>query len=495
MTLINKTIDWIRKHFRKDKVNSFSIIVILLYYYIGLLSYITTPIRPIYHLFTSSSSVAVLLRALMTALVCLYSLLVVIVNREKIQWKWAVIFIYILLFTLISTAISPQTYNYIYISNSNYQTIYWVQASSGFKRLFTMYLSSVSDFALAFCFLFILPLVVNNKKQIMILTLPIVIIGLLECVYSIIVERGEYIKLLNYTNPEYGGYNINIGASFGNKQDWGAFATVSFISALMSFFLIDSKNWKYKLFKAFLIISSLILFVFSVASLCKTAIMSEIFSYIFIAVYLIYYFFKKNKIVFAIYLFLLLFIVISLVAFYTIPSLHSNGILDKIYKITYNFIFGRLNEGTIFGRTSIWLRFVENLRTYNLFFGLSKGGVSTYSQVVTIEGQSSIHNGFAYFFGSYGLLGFSIYTILLVIVVRRIFRLFKYHKPLFFITLASFTAALVFSLAESEVLIISGSNPIFVFNILVCVFPQGYLVRIKKTKEGLNDGNQVFQNL
>lgn len=484
MSFLNIVIERIRTYFPKDKVNKFSIIVILIYYYIGLLSYITVPIRPIYHFFTSGSSVAVVIRAAMTAMLILYSLLVVFVNEEKIQWKWAVVFVYILLFTLISTIISPQTYNYVYISSGNYGVIYWVQASTGFNRLFTMYLSSISDFALAFCFLFILPIVINNRKQMLILLFPIVLIGLAECGYSLIKEKEEYIKLINFTDPQFGGYNIVIGASFGNKQDWGAFATVAFTCSIVSFFFFEGTHWRVILTKVFLIIASIIIFGFTVASLCKTAIFSELLIYVSILLYFDYYLIKKRILItILIYNTFIVVFFVAIILFYNVPSFHSTGILEKLYKVTYNFIIARVEGGAAGGRTIIWMRLIENFRTYNLFFGLSKGGVSTYSQIVSVEGQSSVHNGIAYFFASYGLFGFTVYMILFALVICRIIKLWKINSSYIFVLIGVFGAALIFSLVEAEVLIVSGSNPIFVFNVLLCVLPQGLILKNRIDKE------------
>ena len=485
--LVNKSCNWIRTHFPKDRVNKLSVIVIMVYYYLGLLSYITVPIKPIYRLFTSGSSVALIIRAVMTAIMCLYCLLVIIVNREhKIQWKWMIVFIYILLFTLLSAALSPQTYNYIYVSQGNYNVVYWVQASTGFNRLFTMYLSSISDFALAFCFLFILPIVFNNKKQLLILLLPIVFIGLFECCYSIIKEREEYIKLINMVDPQYGGYNIGIGATFGNKEDWGAFATVAFVSTIGSIFCLDSKKKVNVLFKILLSLASFVIFVFSCMSLCKTAIGAQVFCLIILLVYLFFVFYKKNKKLFICYCCLVTFLLLLIVVFLSVQPLQSIGFLGKIYKIINAYIISPIFGGAASGRTEIWMRFVNKLRTYNMFFGLSKGGVSTYSQVVTIEGQSAIHNGFAYFFGSYGIFGFSIYVILLGLILYRIVKLRKTcNTSVVFLSLCAFVSAMVFSLAESEVLLISGSNPIYIFNILVCVLPQGLLLKNTKEDGGL----------
>ena len=484
MLLLNNIVIWIRDHFPINKVNKFSTIIIIIYYYIGLLSYISVPIQPIYHFFTSSSSVGVFLRAVMTAMIILYSLLVVIVNKEKVQWKWAVIFVYLLLLTLISTLISPQTYNYVYVSNSNYGVVYWVQVSTGFNRLFTMYLSSISDFALAFCFLFILPIVINDKKQILAILLPIVAIGLMECGYSIIIEKEEYIKLYNYTDPQFGGYNIDIGASFGNKQDWGAFSAVAFTSALVSFVFIEANSWKKVVLKIALFSSSLVIFAFTIASLCKTAIFSEVLLYVFCVLCLLHSLIhKKHYVLFIISVTFLMFLLTGIILFYFLPSLHESGLMEKIYNVTYNFIIGKVKGGAAEGRTVIWVRLIENFRTYNIFFGLSKGGASTYSQVVTVEGQSSIHNGIAYFFASYGLLGFSIYLILFVIVGYRVISLWKINPSYMFILLGALGVALVFSLAEAEVLIVSGSNPIFIFNVLLCILPQGLLLKYYKKRE------------
>lgn len=475
MTIINKSLDWIRNHFDKDKVNKFSIVVIMIYYYVGLLSYITVPIKPVYRLFTSGSSVAVVIRALMTAMIVLYCLLVVIVNKEKVQWKWAVVFIYILLFTLLSTAISPQTYNYIYVSKTNYHVVYWIQASTGFNRLFTMYLSSISDFALAFCFLFIFPIVINNKKQVLLLTIPIVFIGLFECGYSIIKERGEYAKLINMIDPQYGGYNVSIGATFGNKEDWGSFLSVAFCSGLVSLFLLEGRKYIRIFTSAFLIISLLIFFSFSIMSLCKTAIGAQTICLVFLSFCFVYVAFKKNRILFIIYLVFALLVYGLIIIFFAVPKFHESGLLSKIYNVVNSYIISPITGGAAGERTDIWIRLVDNMRTYNLFFGLSKGGVSTYSQVITVEGQSALHNGLVYFFASYGIFGFSIYLFLLMIVVARIIKLMSYNVNIAFVSFGILLVAFVFSLSEAEVLVVSGSIPSFIFNILICCFVGGLL--------------------
>ena len=476
-TVISKSCSWIRNHFFFVLVNKYSIVVIIIYYYVGLLSFITVPLTPIYHLFTSGSSVAVVVRALMTAMVTLYSLLVVIVNKEKVQWIWAVVFTYILLFTLLSTALSPQTYSYVYVT-SLYRIVHKTVVAPGFTRMAVMFLSSVSDFVLSFCFLFILPLVINRKKQLLVLLVPIALIGFLECVYSIVFEKEKYIDILKMLGGSYAGYEVSVGATFGNKQDWGAFANVAFVASLFSFVLLDSKKRCHSLYRFLLLINGLILFLFTIMSLCKTAIISEIIMIIFFIVFLIQKCWKNSRFLFWLFMILVTFITLFFFAFLFIPEIHSLPYLDKVYTLLDNYFIQRISWDTLWGRTSIWYRTISNLRLYNLFFGLSKGGVSAYSKVIIIEGQSSIHNGLAYFLLSYGIMGFSIYLLLLFIVIKRIALLFCVNKEISFCSLGVLFCSLIFTIVESEVFIVSGSNPIFVFNIILCSFVYGYYRKV-----------------
>lgn len=487
ISIVNRLLDFIRKTIPKDKVNRISILVILLYYYIGLMSYISFPFKPIYNFFVYSSGAAVVIRALMTILVVSYSLLVVIVNKEKIQWKWAIVFVYVLLFTLISAVLSPQTYYYIY-SESLYGVVRWVKASAGFNMFLSMFLSSISDFALAFCFMFILPLVLNSKKQLLFLTIPIVILCLVECVYSLVTESDEYAKLINFVDPQYGGYNINISASFGNKQDWGAFATVAFFSSAVSFFVISSNCFKNLILKLLLILSSIVILLFTIASLCKTAIFSEIIIYLFSFLCLLLFLAKKRRYV-PFFIIVSIFIIASilLVLFYVLPSFHDEGIFKKIYDFTYNYIIAKIKGGASQERTSIWLRLINAFRTYNLFFGLSKGGVSVYSQVITVEGQSALHNGLAFFFASYGIFGLAVYFILLLVLIIRILKLASFNSIFALVLAGGLCAAFSFSLLEAEVLIVSGSNPIFIFNVILCVFPRGIVLKLSEREVSCNE--------
>ena len=322
--------DWIRNHISSDFVNKTAIIVILTYYYIGLLSYIATPISGLHKYLKPTSGIAIGLRAFMTVLICLYSILVVIVYKKKFPWKWFVVFSFALLGTLFTMLLSPQTYTYIYVESS-YKVVHWVQLSQGFERNAVMYLSAIADFAFAFCVLFILPFVVNDRKQMLILFIPIVIIGLLECGYSIIKEKDTYIYLFTHPDDIFGGYGHDIGATFGNKEDWGAFLSISFTSAIASsFFIKKDKVWKW-IIAITLWVCAFIFSVFAVLSLCKTAMLAITLALIVLFIGLWILSFRTKIRLGVIYSIFASMFLGTIILFFAVPSFHSSGIFKKIY--------------------------------------------------------------------------------------------------------------------------------------------------------------------
>lgn len=465
----------------KDRINKFSIVILLVFFYLGLISYITVPIKPLYHFLTSGSLVAVLIRAFMTGIICFYSVLVFLVNDIKVQWKWLIVFLIVLFLVLISIIISPLTYTYVY-SEKLYGVVHLVKLNPGLPRTITMYLSSISDFAFAFCSLFILPIVVNNKKQLLALTLPIVLICLLECTYSFITERNTYKYLLTHPDDSFAGYGHQVGATFGDKESWGSFLTVAFASSLFSFISISNTKRIYRIIKIVLFCSILIFICFAIMSLCKTAMMAMLLALIILAIGLLVNAWRKNKKTGVIVLSCLgVMIALIIVCF----STNGFGIsfIGKITTYLNNFIISR-TKNALEGRMIIWINYLQNVRGYNLFFGLGKAGVNTYTKTIIKEGQSSLHNGFAYFFASYGIVGFSLFFVLLITIIKNIFKIYKFEPWLFFILIALFISAIVFVLSEAEVLIISTSNPIFIFNVLLVMFPKGYLIKKRGYKYG-----------
>ena len=465
-----------------DVILKIFMVVILLYYFLGLLSYATVPIKPIYRLFTSSSSVAVIVRAFMTGLICVYSILLLIYKKIKVNWKFLCIFCFVLFCTLVGAIISPMSYKYIYV-HSLYKTVYHINLTATYSRTLSLYLSSISDFALAFCFMFVLPYAVKDKKQLLWLLVPIVILGVMECAYSLIKEKDIYIYLLKNSTNEFGGYDVRICATFDSKEEFGSFLTLSLVCSVGTIFLMN-KQKKFSIFIIMLLLFCCCLFfLISVLSLCKTSILGSGLFLFICFIWLWFYCVKKNKYLAILSTIFGLLVIGGFCLFFFVPQFHQTGLLNKIYNYLYNFIFKRA-DSAVSSRTDLWMQYVENVRGYNFLFGMSKSLISPYVTSLQPQNNPGIHNGIAYFFASYGLIGFFVYIILFFIVLRRIFKLWKINFNYVFFFIGSLFACTAFVLAEGEVLIVSGSNLIFPYNVIIVIFSCGvYLVEEKNYVE------------
>lgn len=456
------------------------ITLICIFYFIGLLSYITVPIKPIYRLFISSSVVSIVIRGFLTFLILLFSIIVVIKYKTKIKWIWVILFAFIIFMTFISILISPRIYEYMY-SGALYHEINVVRLDPGIPRTVAMFLSSIADFVFAFCIFFIIPIVIKDKKKLLFLLLPIVLIGLLECCYSLIKEKDLYIYLFSHPDDPFGGYGHEAGATFGNKEDWGAFLTEAFVSAVVAFIIV-SNNKKGIAIKVGLIFSAIIFIIFAVLSLCKTSILAIGLCSIFCFAAIIYKGYKKS-----ITIGVVLSGIVGCLLFFVILVVSTNGfgvpILSKISNFLNKLVISRA-ENALNGRSSLWLNYMQNVRGYNLFFGMGKSYVTPYTSSLIKEGQAGIHNGFAYFFASYGLAGFVLLCALILIALTRIIRLFSFEKPLSIVILGVFAAGITFVLAEAEVLIVSTSNPVFIYNVLVIMLPYGLILEKERKQKG-----------
>ena len=467
----NKLVSFIQNKISDRAMKIAAIVLICVYYFIGLMSYITVPIKPIYSLFVSTSLFAVILRAVMCAIICLFSLIVLFKYNLKMPWKWFVLFCFILFMTLICILISPMVYEYMYVENL-YKVIDVIRLNPGIKQTAVSYLSSIADFAFAFCILFILPYMYQDKKKLLWLLLPIIGIAVLECFYSIIKERAAYIAFFKDPGNPNSGYALNIRATFVSKQDWGAFLGVAFASSLSCFFILG-KNRIEKALKIVFLCLCFMFYFFVVCCLCKTAILGIGLCFITLLIGLIVISYKKSFklgiILSCIFgcLFLGLIIAISFDGF-------GINILSKISTLVKSLLFNQ-SESAVEARSSIWLNYIENVRGYNMFFGFGKAYVSTYSASINHGGHTTIHNGLAYFFASYGLAGFMLLISLFGVVLFRIIKTRKINPFYPFMFIGLFLIALIFILAESEVLVVSSSTPIFVFNVLLVLLPQGML--------------------
>ncbi len=460
----------------KSLINKGAPYVLALYLLIGILAYVN--IWPgSARFFYSSSASGIIFRAFTTALICVYSAFLFVFSRNKIRFplKWLVAFVAVLLVNFVVMMLAKHKYSYFYTS-SLYSRLHEVTSVTGYRTLLTMYLSSVSDFALGFCFLFILPFAFIEKKQLLVLTIPMLIFMIFECGYSIVTERMEYQGIFAGETEVWGGYNISIGATFGDKQEFGCFLNVGFCCALISFLCVEAlKNKPARTVGRVICVGSAALFfVITFFTLCKTAILANCMALVCVLIAALVFAYRKNKVAFFASLGAVAVFVAVITLILTVDKFHATGFLAKFYKLVNSLFLSKVNHG-IWSRFYLVADFFNGLDPLSFLFGFSKGGVNGYMRVATAEGQSGLHTGFVYFQACYGLIGSVLYFALLAIVLRNIIRLCKINYSLGLIVLAGFISSCVFNLSESEVLIISGSAAIFMFNVICVTFAKGYL--------------------
>ncbi len=450
--------------------------VLFLYLFVGMLAYVN--IWPGSASFFYSSSVSgVLLRMATTFLLCGYSVFIYIIKRKKNRLSifWLCLLSFVLICNLLVMLFSNHDYCYFYTSQL-YGRLHEIAYVTGYKTLITMYLSSVSDFALAFCFMFLLPSAFKDKKQLLILTIPMIVFMTFECGYSLLTEYVEYKGIFSGQTEIYGGYNISIGATFGDKQEFGCFLTVAFCCAIVSFVCADclGKRLLIRSARVLFFICALLFFVICFFTLCKTAIIANCLGLACVIISLLLFAFKKNRPLFFLVSGLLLLFAAFITAILTIRPLHETGFFAKVYQLINTLFLSRVNNG-ILSRFYLVDRFFSRLTPIEFIFGFSKGGVSGYMRQVTVEGQANLHTGFVYFQACYGIVGTIVYFLLLFIVIRNLYQLVKKDKYLGLAVLGCFVSSLIFNLSECEVLIVSGSAAIFMFNVICVTFTKGYI--------------------
>lgn len=451
-------------------------IVLLIYLLIGILAYVN--IFPgSARFFYSSSTSGVIFRMISTALICVYSLGYAILHRNQLRfpWKWLILFAGVLFLNLFAVLFAKHDYSYVYKA-SLYGYLHSVHVTASSRSLTIMYLSSISDFALGFCFLFLLPNAFKRKPQLLWLIVPMVVFMLFECGYSVLKEYHEYIGIFSGEAEAYGGYNISIGATFGDKQEFGSFLTVGFCCAVLGAYIASTirlKPWRL-IARIVFLASATVFFAITFFTLCKTAILANGLALIVVFVALVVWLFKKHRGLGIALISIMGMAVVFVAVILTVDQLHSSGPFEKFYKLVNTLFFSRVNNG-IFSRFYLVEAYFRKMSSLSFLVGFSKGGVSAYMKLATVESNNGLHTGFVYFQACYGLAGSLLYAPLLFIVVKNHFRILKKEMVLGAILIGCFICTVVFNLAECEVLIISGSAAIFMFNVINVVFATGYL--------------------
>lgn len=411
---------------------------------------------PILGDFVSKGTTQLIYRGMIALVFVLYAVCVSISYRIRPNYPWIILFSILLITSMLVPLFSP---TFLVTSYTDPQHLYTTISSIqiGMEDNISSTVSLFFDLSFAYCFLFIFPYCVQSRKHIIYILLPVIFLMLAECTYSIIIERAEYMKLLSYTDVGYSGYDIVIQATFGSKNDFGDFLLQAIIASSVCFIITRQKYHK--------IIYGVcvgLFFVFSILSLCKTAVIGAVLLFFVGFIFWIAFSYKKHPIRNSIIIGSLVVVCAAgIFAVIVVPKLNS----------MMNSLFIDASIETFDERAELWNLAFYMMRGPSLFFGYSKTLANYNLYYMSGETNRWFHNGFIYIYCSYGIIGLSIYLLLLSYIFLVMVRNIKFNKNVAIVSIGIFISFIVLTMAEQVILGISGSASIFIYNFAVVLMP------------------------
>lgn len=453
--------------------------VILTCLALGLLAYINI-VPGFASKFYVGTTLGTAVRALSFFILFIYSILCVISLRLKLNYKLVVVYIILMFMNFIMIFASPHQYETLFLSQYYRIGEYFVTSVS-YKNILISFMSSVVDFLWGFCFLWVLPLLFKNKKQILLVLLPFILIMLITCIYSFIFERKIFI--LVFTDPSQIGSATGLQSMFDTKQTFGVFLCPAFCCSLLSIKLVLGKDPLFRYEKLVLgiplIISALIIFFVSIVSLCRTAIVANFIAlFVFYIALTVHSFHLKKKIIGIVLSSALVIFILIFVLFMTIDSLHSSGILNNLYKFLMQHIFNRIQTSSD-SRLAILVAYLREIPLLNLFFGFSKGLSDIYIRSLAPILIYGLHSGFAIYLNNYGLISFFITYLFIISIVWKNLKNIKKDPFIAILIFGFFITVMFLNISESEILVFSSSTIVFMFNFLIIVFANSRYLKDK----------------
>lgn len=428
---------------------------VIMYFILVSLPYFAYSV-PILGDFVSKGTTQLIYRGMIALLFILYAVCVSISYRIKPNYPWIILLSILLITSMLVPLFSP---TFLVTSYTDPQFLYTTISSIqiGMEDNISSVVSLFFDLSFAYCFLFIFPYCLQNRKHIIYILLPVIFLMLFECTYSIIFERSQYMKLFSYTDDGYSGYDIIIQATFGSKNDFGDFLLQAIIAGAVCFVITRQKYHK-----IIYGICVFIFFIFSILSLCKTAIVGEILLFFVGFIFWLIFSFKKHRIRNLIIVSALV-IVCAVGVFAVMAIFKLNPSIEEI--------FVEASKKTLEERKELWNIAFYMMRGPSLFFGYSKTLANYNLYYMSGETNRWFHNGFIYIYCSYGIIGLSIYLLLLSYIFLVMVRNIKFNKNVAIVSIAIFVSFLVLTMAEQVILGISGSASIFIYNFAVVLMP------------------------
>ena len=429
-------------------------VVIILYFVLTLLPYIFSPIPFLTSIFTNTF-VNLILRGVSFLLLVIVSFFTVVRKKPHIPLFYLCCSALLIIFCFLSIFFTKTTFHEVY---DNLPYLYKTELTYkvGTISLISGFVSNVIDLAAGFIFLFIFPLVL--KKEDIILLLKIVFFfTVAECLFSLIFEYRKYIDTI-FGNDNYNGYGIDIRASFVSKNDFGAFLIIGFVSSLFLLFYTAEKQ------KIIYLIGTILISLISVLSLCKTAIIAIFVSLIILTIFYIRKLivnrsYKKITVICSTVLIVILALVIIL-------SLKSDiKLISKFKDFIQNRFFGALSKA-FSDRINTWIPSLKIMHGHTYFIGYPKGSLY---YAITISSNGAYHyphNGFIQQFLCFGFLGVVLLLYSYSIICKRISKV-RHNSWIYKMLIIVFLVSIVFMTTETEIVIMSSSALVYVFNIIL----------------------------
>jgi len=441
---------------KKQTINSCFSFVMIGYFLLNFASYYLGGITPI-HSVVSSSAFGYGTKAISYLLIAFYFVLFFIANECSIQRTGSALVLLVFLGSVVSAFIGPKFLTVQTINKYDFLVEY--QYFAGFLDVSIGVLNFAIDLFVMLFFVFYLRKGVEYK-QARVFLLFVVFFGVAECLASFFLNYQDYLALFSNsggTGSGFDGYSTNISGTFSSKNGFGFLLFGSFVASSFELF--------YRRKKAFLI-SSVLLFVVSGLSLCKTSFISICISSLFFLVAWLIRIKKKNKRTFVAAL-ICIITLLCFAGFLFTPLARQMPFIGTIAeKIKSLFITS--GEATTKSRSIIWAQSLKLLVGPFVIFGYGKDVALDMLLLATNMTTLSFHNALLSTLCSYGVIGLVVWGFGIAFVVKNGI-LSTNNLSLIVALVGVMASSLLYGMMEVATLFMSSSSVLIASNVILAL--------------------------
>lgn len=260
-----------------------------------------------------------------------------------------------------------------------------------------------------------------------------------SCFYNIFINFNNFNNILNFNN-KYLGFS-----SFFNHRN--GFGQLLFVGVVVNYYLL-LKNKKSRLY----FLSFLLIIINLLLSFSRTSIFVTCLFFVFNFVQNIFQSKNYKKIFFTAFIIIVLLLIICYV-------LNNDNIMRFL-----NYYVLRSEDG-LSGRDNIWYLSLSRLRSFYIFTGY---GIGTSSYILSEFNLTNAHNTIIELLLSGGIVLFSFYLLIYLIIIRRIKKIKDIMLKRIYISF--FICFLTYTMFEKVILFSTGYAPLM-FTIFICAIP------------------------